>query len=133
MKANRAAAAEPVIKIPLLTIKDRPEYERTKSEIVNVLKQMGGYIPAIDDILVDDLIRAAIFSHNAEIFTDSDTADADMYSRVADIKLKQSKSIERALHQLALARRERLNKQTEGDFVEKLKQVLERAPETGNK
>lgn len=112
------------LKIPLITEKDRAGYERTTRELAKVLKRLGGYEPIVDDIFIDQIARCAAYSNRVEVFLDSDTATEYTYSRVIDTKLKLSKTIENAMHQLALNRLDRLGKQTEASLVNEFKEAL---------
>lgn len=112
-----------IIKIPLLTEKDAAEYERIRNEMIKVLEKMGGYEPAIDDLHIDQIARTAIYLKKIESFVDSPLATSDTYSRVTDSKLKMAKMIENAIRQLALSRRDRLEKQTQSSFENELKEV----------
>jgi len=120
-----------VVKQELLTKKDASEYERTKNALVKVLLKMGGYEPAIDDILIDQIARTAIQAKNLEVFLDSKQSTVDTYSVVADSKLKLMKIIENATRELALSRRDRLGKQTQSDIMEQIRQALEEAQKHG--
>jgi hypothetical protein len=120
-----------VEKQELLTKKDVPEYERTRYKLVKVLEKAGGYEPAIDDILIDQIARTAIQAKNVEVFLDSKRPTVDTYSVVADSKLKLMKIIENATRELALSRRDRLGKQTQSDIMEQIKQALEEAQKHG--
>ncbi len=119
------------VKLELLTEKDVPEYERTRNALVKVLEKMGGYEPAIDDILVDQIARTAIQVRNVEIFLDSEQSTVDTYSIVADSKLKLMKIIENAYRELAISRRDRLGDQTESDLVKRLREVTQRGLKRG--
>jgi hypothetical protein len=107
-----------------LTKKDVPEYERTRYALVKVLEKAGGYEPAIDDILIDQIARTAIQAKNAEVFLDSKQSTVDTYSVVADSKLKFMKIIETSTRELALSRRDRLGKQTQTDVMEQIRQAI---------
>ncbi len=111
-----------VSKVALITEKDVPEYERMKNELVKVLQKLGGYEPAVDDIHIDLIAGAAIYAKRAEIFLDSGTANEDTYSSITDTKLKLAKIIDNATRELALSRRDRLGKQTEGSLKTKMKE-----------
>ena len=114
-----------VEKQELLTKKDVPEYERTKYALVKVLEKAGGYEPAIDDILIDQIARTAIQAKNLEVFIDSKQSTVDTYSIVADSKLKLMKIIENLTRELALSRRDRLGKQTQSDIITQIRQAVE--------
>ena len=114
-----------VEKQELLTKKDVPEYERTKNALVKVLEKAGGYEPAIDDILLDQIARTAIQAKNLEIFLDSTRSTVDTYAVVADSKLKLMKIIENLTRELALSRRDRLGKQTQSDIFTQIRQAVE--------
>ena len=120
-----------VEKQELLTKKDVPEYERTRYKLVKVLEKAGGYEPAIDDILIDQIAQTAIQAKNVEVFLDSKRPTVDTYSVVADSKLKLMKIIENATRELALSRRDRLGKQTQSDIMEQIKQALGEAQKHG--
>jgi hypothetical protein len=114
-----------------LTKKDVPEYERTRYALVKVLEKAGGYEPAIDDILIDQIARTAIQAKNAEVFLDSKQSTVDTYAAVADSKLKFMKIIENATRELALSRRDRLGKQTQSDIMEQIIQAIGEAQKRG--
>ncbi len=124
---------DPVSKFPKLTQKDAPEYERTRNAIVKALEKMGGYEPAVDDHYIEEIARTAIYAKRVEVFLDAETASLDTYSSVAYAKLKFSKIIENAIHQLALNRRDRLGKQTQSDIMEELIEVTVGALKHGEK
>ena len=128
VKIKRAQGpSEPPRKLPKLTEKDLAEYERTRTLTVNVLDKMGGYEPGIDDYYVDLIARTIIYAKKVENFLDSDTASVDTYASVAYTKLKFAKVIENAIRQLALNRRDRLEKQTQTDLVQELREATQRA------
>ena len=124
---------EPVHKVSKLTEKDAAEYERTRSPIVNALEKMGGYEPAVDNYYIDLIARTMIYAKKSETFLDSDTATADTYASVAYTKQKFAKTIETAIHQLALNRRDRLGKETQSDLMEQLKEVTQRGLKLGER
>jgi len=115
---------EPVRKIPLLTKKDEPEYNQIRNELVKVLQKVGGYEPSVDDIHIDQIARIVVYAKKVEFYLDSDSATVDTYFRVTDIKLKQSKMIDNAIHQLAISRRDRLGNQTEGELMNELREAM---------
>ncbi len=130
MKIKHAGGPpEPPSKLPKLTEKDLGEYERTRSLIVKALERMGGYEPFLDDYYVDLIARTVIYAKKVETFLDSDTANVDTYASVAHTKLKFSKVIENAIHQLALNRRDRLGKETQSDLEKELREATQRATE----
>lgn len=120
-------AVEPVIKVPLITEKDAPEYNRMRNEIIQVLQTAGGYEPAIDDLLVNVIADNAIYMRKIEFFVDARSATTDTYSSVTDSKLKMIKMIEYAIHQLALSRHDRLIGQTQSSLEKQLKEATLRA------
>ena len=125
MKAKRTtSAAESVFKMPLLTKKDAAEYNRIRDELVKVLERMGGYEPAVDDKYIDRIARLTIYTNKVEMYIDSNNATVDTYVKVTDIKLKQSKMLDMAINQLALARRDRLGKQTESSLMNELREAM---------
>jgi hypothetical protein len=113
-----------VMKVEMLRRDDVSEYERIRSELVNVLERMGGYEPAVDNIHIDEIARTAIDARKVEVFLDSAHATANTYSRVTDTKLKLSKIIDNAMHQLALARRDRIGRQTESSLMNELRKAM---------
>jgi hypothetical protein len=114
-----------VEKQELLTKKDIPEYERIKNALVKVLEKAGGYEPAIDDILIDQIARTAIQAKNLEVFLDSGHSTVNTYSIVADSKLKLMKVIENATRELALSRRDRLGRETQSTIITQIRQTVE--------
>jgi len=119
-----ANAAESVFKMPLLTKKDASEYNRIRGELVKVLERMGGYEPAVDDKYIDRIARLTIYTNKVEMYIDSNNATVDTYVKVTDIKLKQSKMLDMAINQLAIARRDRLGKQTESSLMNELREAM---------
>ncbi len=125
MKMNHVGGPPAKVeKQELLTKKDIPEYERTRYALVKVLDKAGGYEPAIDDILIDQIARTAIQAKNLEVFLDSKQSTVDTYSVVADSKLKLMKIIENLTRELALSRRDRLGKQTQSDIITQIRQAI---------
>jgi hypothetical protein len=108
---------------------DEPEYDRIRSELIKVLRKLGGYEPGVDDIYVDEIARASVYLKKTEIFLDAGTEDT--YSKMADTRLKVRKTIDDAMNQLAITRRQRLANKTEGDVREELKQALLRGLKHG--
>ena len=98
-----------------------------KREMPEVLRRLGGYEPAVDDICIEQIARATIYSKRIEIFLDSDNATEFTYTRVTDSKVKLSKTIDNAMHELAVSRRDRMNKQTEGSLMSELREALLKA------
>lgn len=43
----------------MITIKDGPEYDRLRSALIEALKKLGDYEPAVDDLHVDAVVRGA--------------------------------------------------------------------------
>jgi hypothetical protein len=108
---------------------DEPEHDRIRSELIKVLRKLGGYEPGVDDIYVDEIARASVYLKKTEIFLDVGTEDT--YSKMADTRLKVRKTIDDAMNQLAITRRQRLANKTEGDIREELKQALLRGLKHG--
>jgi len=106
------------------TEKDRPEYERLREGIIKVLKRFGGFEPEIDELLVDEIASSIIYWRNCEKFLDSDSATEYTYVRMADAKAKYWKMVNDGLRELALTRRDRLNKKDEADFMKQLREAL---------
>jgi hypothetical protein len=132
MKAKQAGSlAAPVIKLEKLQKKDAAEYERIRTQLLNVLERLGGYEPAVDNIHIDLIARTVIYAARVEVFLDSAQATANTYSRVTDTKLKLSKIIDNAIHQLALARRDRIGKQNEGELMRELREAMLKAVKLG--
>lgn len=131
MEQNGATLC-PVMKVEKMQRKDATEYEKIRTEIVNVLERTGGYEPAIDNLNIDQIARTAIDFRKVETFLDSNQATAQTYSQVTDTKLKLSKIIDNAMHQLALTRRDRIGKQTESNLMNQLKQVMLKGLEPTN-
>ena len=133
MKLKRSGSTlGPVFKMEKLQRKDAAEYEKIRTEIVNVLEKTGGYEPAVDNLYIDRIASTAIYARKLETFLDSSQATARTYAQVTDTKLKLSKIIDSAMHQLALTRRDRIGKETESNFVNELKQGMSKALEVQN-
>jgi hypothetical protein len=107
--------------------KDVPEYERIRNAIIRVLDNAGGYVPAIDDIYVEQIARNTIDFRIIEGYTDSDHATEETYAKVINSKSIMAKMIRDAIHQLALSRRDRLEKQTRSSLEDALKEATIRA------
>ena len=121
-----------MFKVEKLQKKDAAEYQKLRNEIINVLEKSGGYEPAVDNLYIDRIASTAIYARKLETFLDSAQATARTYAQVTDTKLKLSKIIDDAMHHLALTRRDRISKQTESNFVNELKQALQKALEPAN-
>jgi hypothetical protein len=130
---HAGALPAPARKTPKLREKDVAEYERTRSEIIKVLENVGGYEQAIDSILVAQIAITIINLKNIEFFIDSDLATSDTYASVIDTKLKMAKMIENAIRQLALSRRDRIGNQTQSSLINQLKQGLEEVLKNGER
>ena len=100
---------------------DRPELERLRKGMIKALQKRGGYMPEIDDILVDQIARSTIHWQKLETFLNAQSANEYTYARVADSKLKFLKMIETDLRELALNRRDRIDQQGEADLKNKLR------------
>lgn len=109
---------------------DQPEFERLRKGIIQVLNKFGGYVPAVDDILVDQIASCTIYWKNAEVFLDAETATEHTYTRIADTKMKFQKMIETAMRALALSRRDRLSQQGQTEFTSQLKEAILKAQKT---
>ena len=110
---------------------DEPECERIKSELMKTLRKLGGYEPAVDDIYIDEIARTSIYLKHLEVFLDDENATYTTYQHVTDSRLKMRKTIDDAMNQLAITRRQRLANKTEGDIREELKQALLRGLKHG--
>lgn len=130
---HAGALPAPARKTPKLREKDVAEYERTRSEIIKVLENVGGYEQAIDGILVAQIAITIINLKNIEFFIDSDLATSDTYASVIDTKLKMAKMIENAIRQLALSRRDRIGNQSQSSLINQLKQGLEEVLKNGER
>ena len=95
---------------------DRPELERLRKGIIKALKKFGVYEPALDDILVEHIASSTIYWKKMERFLDSASADEYTFVRITDSKLKMQKMIEDAMRELAVSRRERLNRKDSADL-----------------
>lgn len=109
---------------------DQPEFERLRKGIIEVLNKFGGYLPAIDDILVEQIASCTIYWKNAEVFLDAQTATEHTYARIADTKMKFQKMIEAAMRELALSRRDRLSQQGQTEFTSQLRGAILKAQKT---
>lgn len=116
-------------KVELITVKDMPDYELVTRQLTEVLKKLGGYEPAVDGMYVDVIARAAVYAKRIEAFIDSDSATVHTYSKVTDTKIKLIKTIEDAMRELALNRRDRIGNQAEGSLKKELFEALKRGLE----
>jgi hypothetical protein len=108
-------------------VEDIPEIERIAKGVIKVLKKFGGYEPEVDDIWVYRIANCTFYLKKSEYFLDAPTATEHTYSRVTDIQTKQQNMIEHAMEQLALSRRDRIEKQGEADLVRRLREEIEKA------
>jgi len=104
-----------------------PERERIAKGIIKVLKKFGTYEPEVDDILAYRIADSIFYMKKVENFLDAPTATEHTYSRVTDIQTKQQNMIEQAMEELALSRKERMKKQSEAGFTQKLREEIEKA------
>jgi hypothetical protein len=109
------------------TSEDQPELDRIKKGIIKLLKKFGGYEPALDDILVEQIASSTIYYKRAERFLDATSATEFTYARIADSKMKLQKMIETAMQELALSRRDRLTQQGQTDFTRQLQEAIAKA------
>lgn len=123
MKPDRRAKA-PLIQVQFLRDEDQSEYKRLKDALVKSLEKQGGYEPAVDDLHVDAIARTTIYAKRVEAFLDLETATEHTYAMVTDAQLKLRKTIETALHELALTRRDRLLGKTEKSIRDELREAL---------
>jgi hypothetical protein len=124
MKRVQSEISEMPVKAALLDEKDVAEYDRIRRELIKVLERLGGYEPAADDLLVDQIARNAIYSRKVEFFLDAPTANEHTYTAVTDAKLKLSKIVEKAMRELALSRRDRLSNQSQAGIMTELREAL---------
>jgi hypothetical protein len=124
MKRVQSEISEMPVKVALLDEKDVLEYDRIRRELIKVLERLGGYEPAADDILVDQIARNAIYSRKVEFFLDAPTANEHTYAAVTDTKLKLSTIVEKAMRELALSRRDRLSNQNQASIMTELREAL---------
>ena len=108
MKSEAQRDKRAPYKVPLITEKDAKEYEAVKAGLISELKKLGSYEPEVDDLQVDAIARATIYMRNVEKVLDSEKADTEAYSRVADSQVKLRKIIEIALQELAITRKDRI-------------------------
>jgi hypothetical protein len=114
----------PVFKVEMLTFKDVPEYDRIRNGLVETLKRLGCYEPAIDDLHIDAIARATIYTRRLEMFLDSENATEEVYTHVSDAQVKFNKIVENAVHGLAIARRERLSRQAQKAAQDELRKAI---------
>lgn len=106
---------------------DQPELERLKNGIIKLLKKFGGYEPALDDILIEQIASSTIYWKKVERFLDTASATEYTYASIADSKVKWQKMIDTAMRELALSRRDRLNQQSQTDFTRQLQEAIAKA------
>jgi hypothetical protein len=133
MNGGTQREGEPAVhKVPLITLKDAKEYEEIKARLIAKLKQLGSYEPEVDDLQVDAIARATIYIRNSEKLLDTEGANEETYSRVADAQAKLRKMIDTALDQLSLTRKARIasqpDKAGEEEFVRKIMEELKNRP-----
>jgi len=115
---------ELVRKMPLITEKDTSEHNPIRKELVEALRKMGGYVPATDDGVIDEIATAAVYEKHVEKYMDSSNATLDTYYRATETKYRWAKMIENAMHQLAAARRDRIGNQTESGLMTELREAI---------
>ncbi|MGA3110379.1 MAG: hypothetical protein ABSD99_13185, partial [Candidatus Bathyarchaeia archaeon] len=62
---------------------DQPELERLKNGIIKLLKKFGGYEPALDDILIEQIASSTIYWKKVERFLDTASATEYTYASIA--------------------------------------------------
>ena len=97
---------------------DKPELERLRKGIIKLLKKFGGYEPALDDILIDEIASSTIYYKKAEQYLDTASATEHTYASIADSKVKLQKTIQTALRELAVSRRDRLDQQSQANLTQ---------------
>jgi hypothetical protein len=124
MKGVQPEISGMLVNVALHDEKDVSEYERTRRELIRVLKRVGGYEAAADDIFIDQIARNAIYARKVEFFLDAATANEHTYAAVTDTKLKLSKIVEKAMRELALSRRDRLGSRSQANIMTELREAL---------
>jgi hypothetical protein len=100
-----------------------PEEKRLRNGIIALLQKFGGYEPAVDDILVNEIASCTIYWKKLEALLDAPTATPQTYSHIADAKIKFQKMAESALEKLALTRRDRIGQQGASDLESQLREA----------
>jgi hypothetical protein len=106
---------------------DKPEHERLRKGIIQLLKRFGGYEPALDDILIEQIASSTIYYKKIERFLDTASATEYTYASIADSKVKWQKTIQTAMRELALSRRDRLSQQDQTNLTRLLKEAIAKA------
>ncbi len=106
---------------------DKPEHERLKKGIIKLLNKFGGYEPDLDDIFVEEIASSTIYYKKIEQFLDTASATEYTYASIADSKLKWQKTIQTAMRELALTRRDRLDQKDQTNFTRQLQEAIDKA------
>lgn len=109
---------------PPFTGPDADEYSRIIRDIVGVLQEFGGYVPAIDDLDIDWIARNRIHASKLSVFLNSEMATPDTYSRVADAMAKFGKNVDTGMRRLAISRVDRLSAQAQTELATRLKERI---------
>lgn len=103
---------------------DAVEYDRMKTDLIRAIEKYGGYEPAVDDLLIYQIVSNTIYLRKAGRFLNSKKATELTYTRIADVQAKFSKTINEAIHQLAISRYFRLTSEDQTELIKQLETEL---------
>jgi len=109
---------------PMLSVKEEAEYKRLSSRLHQAVKKLGDYEPTIDDLLIDQAVRAKIYAVKCEKVLDRATQSAEIQG-ITDAVSKWNAALRRAINDLAANRRERLKSRSRREIVEELERFIE--------
>lgn len=124
---GEGGAGAGLVKVPRLLTKDRSRYDELFGEVVGEVRRFGRY-SRFDNLVIDRMVRAVIYSERAEAIIDSNPDDSRVLSAMTDVLTKQNVIIRDCIKQLAMSRRDRISKETVQEMEVSLQQLLDRVP-----
>jgi len=106
-----------------MTPMESKEYCRIRKNLINALERSGNYVPELDDLLIDRIVRAEIQLKDIQSIADLDTSIITR-TRVVDMEVKLAKIIDNAVYQLSISRRDRLVNRVQTSLEAELKEAL---------
>ena len=109
---------------PMLSVKEEAEYNRLSKRLHQAVEKLGDYDPTMDDLLIDQAVRAKIYAVKCEKVLDRATEPA-VIQGITDAVSKWNAALRRAMNDLAANRRERLKSKSRREIVEELERFIE--------
>lgn len=114
-----------LVKFEALRPNDIDEYESLVSALKRGVKSLGDYAPDLDDPLINQAARAAIYVNRCEEYMDT-APDTKFFAAAADAQSKALKRLQWAIDTLATNRKARLKDKSTQEVAEQVRLAVER-------